>query len=144
MKTLSVRILLFVALMVMQVAVAHAVAVSLATLNLPVQTNGEVYAVARQADGKILIGGYFQYVNGVLRNNIARLNVDGTLDTAWDANVDGQVLALAVDGSNNIYAAGGFVTIGGQTRNRIAQLNATTGAATTWNANANVLYNRRL
>ena len=40
-------------------------------------------ATAVQPDGKILIGGVFTTVLGVTRNNIARLNTDGTLDTAF-------------------------------------------------------------
>ena len=45
--------------------------------------NGDVSAVTLQADGKILIGGIFTSVNGTARNRIARLNADGTLDTAF-------------------------------------------------------------
>src|SRR6266446_6587314 len=55
--------------------------------------NGNVRVVVVQPDGKILIGGDFTTVapNGgvpVTRNHIARLNSDGTLDTAFnpDAN----------------------------------------------------------
>src|SRR5437588_4985121 len=47
--------------------------------------NGNVWVVAVQPDGKILIGGDFSTIapNGgtpVTRNGIARLNPDGTLD----------------------------------------------------------------
>ena len=41
--------------------------------------NGEVLAAVVQVDGKIVIGGRFTAVNGIVRNNIARLNPDGTL-----------------------------------------------------------------
>jgi uncharacterized delta-60 repeat protein len=36
------------------------------------------------ADGKIIIAGYFGYVDGVRRNKIARLNADGSLDYSFD------------------------------------------------------------
>jgi hypothetical protein len=36
-----------------------------------------------QSDGKILVGGSFTSYNGVARNNIVRLNNDGTLDTTF-------------------------------------------------------------
>ena len=49
-------------------------------------------ATAVQPDGKILIGGTFTSVLGVARNNIARLNTDGTLDTAFDPNANGDCL----------------------------------------------------
>jgi uncharacterized delta-60 repeat protein len=39
-----------------------------------------VASIALQADGKILIGGNFNSYNGTLRNKIARLNSDGSLD----------------------------------------------------------------
>src|SRR5204862_3959574 len=43
--------------------------------------NDSVYATAVQPDGKLLICGGFSSVLGVPRNLIARLNVDGTLDS---------------------------------------------------------------
>jgi Domain of unknown function (DUF5122) beta-propeller/Tetratricopeptide repeat len=46
-------------------------------------TNGAVRAIAVQADGKVLLGGIFTQVNGVARAGLARLNVDGSLDTAF-------------------------------------------------------------
>lgn len=49
----------------------------------PVSLNGSVYCVARQADGKILIGGAFSIVNGVARLGVARLEANGTLDSSF-------------------------------------------------------------
>jgi uncharacterized delta-60 repeat protein len=43
-----------------------------------------VFALAIQSDGRILIGGRFSTVNGVGRNNIARLNANGTLDGSFN------------------------------------------------------------
>ena len=51
-----------------------------------------VLATAVQPDGKILIGGIFTSVLGVTRNNIARLNTDGTLDTAFNPNANSRCL----------------------------------------------------
>ena len=53
--------------------------------------NSTVFVVVVQPDGKILIGGAFTTLspNGgatVTRNRIARLNPDGTLDTAFNPN----------------------------------------------------------
>ena len=65
------------------------------------------------------------------RNNIARLNTDGTLDTAFDPNANGAVFAIAVQADGKILVGGDFNgpnSIGGQTRNRIARLDATTGS----------------
>ena len=91
--------------------------------------NDVVYAVAVQADGKILIGGAFTTVMGVARNNIARLNADGTVDSTFNPNADDHVLSLAVQADGKILVGGTFTTIGGQTRYGLARLVATTGLA---------------
>ena len=103
---------------------------------------GAVYATAIQPDGKILIGGNFNTVFGVQRNRIARLNPDGTLDTAFNPNATDVVFAIAVQADGKILVGGFFNgpgSIGGQTRNRIARLDATTGLADSFNPNANEL-----
>ena len=46
--------------------------------------SGTVYDIVVQADGKVLIGGAFNTVDGVARNRIARLNADGSLDTSFN------------------------------------------------------------
>jgi len=53
------------------------------TFNPSVSSFGIVYAIKRQADGKIIIGGDFEYVNDVRKSGIARLNADGTLDDTF-------------------------------------------------------------
>ena len=104
--------------------------------------NGLVFVVVIQPDGKILIGGDFTTLspNGgaaVTRNHIARLNPDGTLDTAFNPNANDSVVSIAVQADGKILAAGLFTSIGGQTRNYIARLDATTGLADSVNPNAN-------
>ena len=49
--------------------------------------NSEILVVAVQADGKVLLGGNFTTVDGTTRNCIARLNTDGSLDTAFDPGI---------------------------------------------------------
>ncbi|MBO9662517.1 hypothetical protein [Dokdonella sp.] len=56
-------------------------------------TSYGVMAIVRQPDGKILIGGSFDQVDGVPRKGLARLNADGSLDTSFAA------LDFAGDGS---------------------------------------------
>jgi uncharacterized delta-60 repeat protein len=107
--------------------------------------NGAIQAIVVQPDGKILIGGAFTTLtnNGVAvtRNRIARLNPDGTLDTAFNPNVAGGsfpvVYAIALQADGKILAGGDFTTVGGQTRNRIARLDAITGAPDSFDPNAN-------
>src|ERR1019366_7711459 len=103
--------------------------------------NGAISVVVVQPDGKILIGGSFTSLspNGgapVTRNNIARLNPDGTLDTAFDPNASGQggqVAAIAVQADGKILVGGSFTTIGGATRNHLARLDPATGSADSFN-----------
>src|SRR5688572_12021562 len=45
--------------------------------------NGHVSVVTRQADGKIIIGGNFTTVRGVMTNGVARLNPDGSGDRTF-------------------------------------------------------------
>jgi uncharacterized delta-60 repeat protein len=105
--------------------------------------NGQVLVVVVQPDGKILLGGDFTTLspNGgaaVRRNRIARLNPDGTLDTAFNPNANNyRVNAIAVQADGKILAGGFFTSIGGQTRNHIARLDATTGLADSFDPNAN-------
>jgi uncharacterized delta-60 repeat protein len=99
------------------------------TLNLNLDSAGFVYAIALQPDGKILIGGAFTSVLGVPRSRLARLSTDGTLDTAFDPNVNGDVRSIAVQADGKILVGGFFSTLspnGGATvtRHSIARLNS--------------------
>ena len=98
--------------------------------------NGDVLVTVVQSDGKTLIGGGFTSVSGVPRNNIARLNTDGTVDLAFNPNANSTVLSIAVQGDGKILVGGTFDganSIGGQTRSYIARLDATTGLTDSFN-----------
>jgi uncharacterized delta-60 repeat protein/uncharacterized repeat protein (TIGR01451 family) len=105
-------------------------------------TNGAVLAIVVQPDGKILIGGTFTTVRGVIQNRIARLNADGSLDTTFNtgANVgtDDLVTAIALQPDGKIIVGGDFTTARGVTQNGIARLNADGSLDTTFNTGANV------
>ncbi len=96
-----------------------------------------VFATALQADGKILIAGSFNSVLGTLRNNIARLNSDGTLDAAFNPNVDGGIRSVVVQTDGKILVGGSFTAIGGLARTNIGRVDATTGLADSFSPNAN-------
>jgi uncharacterized delta-60 repeat protein/CSLREA domain-containing protein len=84
-----------------------------------------VHALARQPDGKVIIGGAFIFYNGVSRNRIARINSDGTLDTSFNPGTGAdnlvQVITLQPDGK--ILIGGSFTNYNGSGRTRIARLN---------------------
>ncbi len=93
--------------------------------------NGIVRVSAIQPDGKIIIGGEFSSYDGVSRNNIARLNYNGTLDTNFDSNVGTpgnvhteSVMAIAIQSDGKIIIGGGFSSYNGVARNDIARLNS--------------------
>jgi uncharacterized delta-60 repeat protein len=87
--------------------------------------DGAVNALAVQADGKILIGGDFEYVNNTERNRIARLDDDGSLDTSFDPGdgADDVVRSIAVQSDDKVIIGGNFTQVSSATRNRIARLN---------------------
>ena len=68
-----------------------------------------VYSLALQTDGKILIAGQFTSVGGTLRNPMARLNADGTLDTGFNPNVSGSVSSVAVQADGRILLGGSYI-----------------------------------
>jgi uncharacterized delta-60 repeat protein len=92
--------------------------------------NDTVRAIAIQNDGRILIGGDFTNVNGVILNHVARLNSDGSLDINFTANftnnvdlgVNDTVQTIAVQADNRIVVAGQFTQANGVTRSRITRL----------------------
>jgi uncharacterized delta-60 repeat protein len=88
--------------------------------------NNSPYAIAIQPDGKLLIGGDFTTVAGLMRNRIARLNTDGTGDLSFapSGGANGHVRVIALQGDGKMLVGGGFTAIDGQPRNRIARLNA--------------------
>ena len=85
------------------------------------QNPGAVLAIARQPDGKLIIGGDFWFAGGLPRQHLARVKVDGTLDPFWAPNVDGTVFAIAVSGTN-AFVGGAFQKIAGLNRTNLAKL----------------------
>ena len=96
--------------------------------------NGQIYAIAYQLDGKILVGGNFDTVQGTgatsatTTNYLVRLNADGSIDTSFKVVPNGLVTSFAFDVNGNILIGGGFtsLTYGDSktviTRKRIARL----------------------
>ena len=70
--------------------------------------NGTIRVVVVQPNGKILLGGDFTMVQGVTRNRIARLNPDGTLDTAFNPNANAPVYSIALQPDGKILVGGDF------------------------------------
>jgi len=93
--------------------------------------NGNVWSVAVQSDGKILVGGAFTTARGITQNRIARLNTNGTRDDQFNFSPGGaigvggagtQVRAIAIQGDGKMVLGGTFTTARGFTQNRITRL----------------------
>jgi len=90
--------------------------------------NAEVFALAPQADDKVLIGGSFSTFDGTERKGIARLNHDGSLDTGFaNPNANGEVFSL-IRWDDSVLVGGNFTTLRGQARHSVGRLRASNGA----------------
>jgi uncharacterized delta-60 repeat protein len=99
---------------------------------------GRPLVEAVQRDGKILLAGSFSSVGGQTHRGMARLNADGTVDTAFTPEFNGTVLAIAVQPADQKILVGGtFTTVGGETRNYLARLNPSGTIDSEFNPNAN-------
>lgn len=97
-----------------------------------------VHALALQTDGKILVGGDFTTVDGIARNRIARLNINGRIDTTFDPGLGANdtVYSILVQPDQRILIAGRFTTIDITNRNNIARLNIDGRIDTSFNPGA--------
>lgn len=96
-----------------------------------------------QSDGKAIVCGNFTTFRGVSRNRIARLNVDGSLDTAFNpgagANLVINALALQTDGK--IVIGGNFTSYDGVSIIKLARLNTDGSLDSTFNPGNAIINN---
>ena len=107
--------------------------------NIMANTNSyaTVSSVAVQSDNKILVGGSFTQIGGVTRNNLARLNADGSTDTPFVADTNGSIYSIVVQADSKILVAGDFTTIGGYAIRYMARLNTDGSVDTSFYPNPN-------
>ncbi len=88
---------------------------------------GAVQSFAFQSNAQVIVAGYFVASNSfppVARTNLARLNVDGSVDATFDAFGDSlYVRSMAIDANRKILIAGEFESVQGTPRRNIARLN---------------------
>jgi len=90
--------------------------------------NGSVDCIIIQSDGKSFIGGWFTTVNGISRSRLARLNIDGSLDTTFlpvmsGSGVGPELDSMVLQTNGQILIGGWFKTINGVGRTNLARLN---------------------
>lgn len=108
-----------------------------------------VYDILVMPDGRIVAGGTFTNYNGVPRAGIARLNMDGSLDTSFDPGygLNGLGLTLALDIDGSVIVGGQFEMVDSIPSSHLARLtiNGTVdpdfsiGAGFTWNGYGGVV-----
>jgi uncharacterized delta-60 repeat protein/uncharacterized repeat protein (TIGR01451 family) len=108
------------------------------TFNVGSGFNDWVTSTVIQKDGKILVGGQFTSYNGTTLNSIARLNLNGSLDTSFKigSGVNGIIHSILVLNDGKIILGGDFTHFNGSSRNRIACLNTDGSLDTLFNPNA--------
>lgn len=79
-----------------------------------------------QGDGKAIIGGNFQSFNNQQRNDLVRVNADGTIDMSFIAGTgsNGSVRALAIQPDAKILVGGSFTQYNGLPRGGVVRLNS--------------------
>ena len=87
-----------------------------------VTLDSDLYALAVQPDGKILLNGSFSYVNGIPALHTARLNPDGTLDPQFVGDIQGAVSCSTLQPDGRILVGGNLWAVNGVTRYRLARL----------------------
>jgi uncharacterized delta-60 repeat protein len=84
-------------------------------------------------DGKVLIAGRFQSIDGHTTNDIARLNSNGTIDTSFSSPIFGDTFSgeyygyintFVTQSDNKILVGGNFDEVSGSSRVGLARLNA--------------------
>jgi uncharacterized delta-60 repeat protein len=85
---------------------------------------GYVDAIAIQADGKILVGGFFASSGFTAPANLCRLNTNGTVDNLFDPGlyVDSAVNSVVPLRGGGILFGGAFANVDGYVRRNIAEL----------------------
>lgn len=79
-----------------------------------IQGASNVYALALQADGKVLAGGSFLSSNGTLLSLTRRFNPDGSLDNTYSESpaLRGTVVTLALQPDGKVLLGGDFLPVG--------------------------------
>jgi len=92
--------------------------------------NGTVNAVAVQADGKAVLGGVFTRATpegattALVRNRVARVNGNGSLDATFALDAGGRTLASVTQPDGKVVIGGSFTSVAGSARTYLARLNA--------------------
>jgi len=97
------------------------------TSGLDVSSPFTGFKLIQQTDGKIIVAGLFSGYNGTPVSNLVRINTDGSIDTAFQDNIDGgtnnYVVGIDIDSLGRIIVPGRFSVFNGLAENRFLRLN---------------------
>jgi uncharacterized delta-60 repeat protein len=87
-------------------------------------TDGNINTISILSDQKLIIGGSFGFYNNTSINNLARINLNGTLDSSFLSGTGPAyyVNSTAIQNDGKIIIGGSFTSYNGIGRNRIARL----------------------
>ena len=87
--------------------------------------NSYIRSISLQPDGKIIIGGSFSSYNGTARDEVARLNADGSLDMSFSPSAfeSYYVFSTSIQSDGKVIVGGDFTKYSGVARNHLARLN---------------------
>ncbi|MBL7899824.1 MAG: hypothetical protein JNJ99_14890, partial [Crocinitomicaceae bacterium] len=98
--------------------------------------NGYVEGIDIMDDGKIITGGNFTSFNGIVRNRIALLNQDGSLDLSFNplAGFNNTVWCIKALPNSDFLVGGDFTNYNSSIQNSIARLNIDGGIEPSFNS----------
>jgi uncharacterized delta-60 repeat protein len=98
------------------------------TFSAPLAASSAISRLTLQPDGRLLIGGTFTNLDGAPRNQLARLNTDGTLDGSFDPG-SGPVPARSIktvvlQPDGKVLVGGSFTSFSGRAQLGLVRLNS--------------------
>lgn len=102
------------------------------SFNAPI-TNDRPLTMSIHTEGKIVVGGRFDSLDGQPFPHICQLNSDGTLNPVFKPEPNNTVFALAIQPDGKILVGGNFSEIAGAVRYSIARLNSDGSVDITFN-----------
>jgi uncharacterized delta-60 repeat protein len=100
--------------------------------------DSEIKSIIQQSDGKLVVGGDFDTYNGISKNNIIRLNSDGSVDTSFNIGTgcNGTVKSVIKQSDNKLVLGGDFNNYNGTAKSKIIRLNSDGSIDTSFNIGA--------
>ncbi|HKP68357.1 MAG TPA: hypothetical protein VJV05_03670 [Pyrinomonadaceae bacterium] len=98
--------------------------------------SGVINSLGLQADGKPVITGTFSTFSGTARSAMARLNIDGSMDTGMvpSLNAKADVFAIARHTDGKLFLGGNFSSVNGTATANFVKLNADGSTDLSFNA----------